>query len=74
MTVFQLVLFGCAMCVLLVSLGAIAWLEDHRDLALSRQRSVVSLARTCRRAMNSAWRAGARAPTVGWSVPDSSTE
>jgi hypothetical protein len=42
MTVFQLVLFGCAMCVLLVSLGAIAWLEDHRDLALSRQRSAVS--------------------------------
>ncbi len=41
-TVFQLVLFGCAMCVLLVSLGAIAWLEDHRDLALSRQRSAVS--------------------------------
>lgn len=39
MTVFQLALFGCACSILLVSLGAIAWLEDHRDAALSRVRS-----------------------------------
>jgi hypothetical protein len=43
MTVFQLVLFGCAVCVLLVSLGAIAWLEDHRaGNALSGPRSARS--------------------------------
>jgi len=30
MTVFQLTLFCCSLCVLLLSLGGIAWIKDHQ--------------------------------------------
>jgi hypothetical protein len=30
MTIFQLALFFCSLCILLISLGTIAWIKDHQ--------------------------------------------